>query len=109
MDSITSSFDTTNSGIAAPESADMQSRVKQTAADKMQTAAAFLRDQTDTPVVGRFAEPAARSMEQAARYVQGSSLEDVRSDVAGMIRQYPLRSLAIGLGIGLFIGRLGKR
>lgn len=85
-------------------------RAQHAAADKLANAAAFLRERTSTETpVGRAADASARRLEQTASYIKDASLSDLSSQASDVVRRYPLQSLALGVGVGLLLGRLGRR
>jgi ElaB/YqjD/DUF883 family membrane-anchored ribosome-binding protein len=59
----------------------------------------------------RLSDQAAERFERSGRYLQQARPQDLRSDLETAIRAHPLRSMLIGLGIGMIIGRItgGKK
>lgn len=50
-----------------------------------------------------------RSLEGGARYLQETDSERIRSDVSGVMRNHPVMSMAVGIGLGFLIGRFLSR
>lgn len=63
-------------------------------------------------VVGKASEAATAlrsGVEKASAYFQGKTVDSIGSDLAAIVRKYPLQSVLIGLGVGIWLARAGKR
>ncbi len=77
---------------------------------KMTDAAQALRD--NAPSSGPLANAAgtaADTLEQAGSDLKEQDLADMRADVEGIIRRYPVQSLLVGLGLGYLLARSMRR
>jgi hypothetical protein len=41
--------------------------------------------------------------------VQEKTLDSIGSDIAALVRKYPVQSVLIGMGVGIWLARGGKR
>jgi len=81
-----------------------------TVGEKMTTAAQTLREKAPTSgPVANVAGTAADTLEQAGNYLQEQDLADMRADVEGLIRRYPVQSVLIGVGVGYLLARSRRR
>jgi len=81
-----------------------------TVGEKMTDAAQTIR--AKAPTSGPLADAAvtaADSLEQAGSYLKEQDLSDMRADVEGIIRRYPVQSLLVGLGVGYLLARSMRR
>jgi uncharacterized protein YjbJ (UPF0337 family) len=72
--------------------------------EKMESLASVIREkapQTATKV--------ADGLESAGNYLQQKKFEHLGEDFRGLVRQYPLKSLLIGLGLGFLIAGRNKK
>jgi uncharacterized protein YjbJ (UPF0337 family) len=63
-------------------------------------------------VVGKAREgaTAVRSgMEKTSSYFQEKTFDSIGSDIADLVRKYPVQSVLIGLGVGIWLARGNKR
>jgi uncharacterized protein YjbJ (UPF0337 family) len=63
-------------------------------------------------VVGKTSEAAnaVRSgMEKTSSYFQEKTVDNIGSDIAAVVRKYPVQSVLIGLGVGIWLARSIKR
>ena len=63
-------------------------------------------------VVGKASEAATAvrsGVEKASSYVQEKTLDSIGSDIAALVRKYPVQSVLIGMGVGIWLARGGKR
>jgi ElaB/YqjD/DUF883 family membrane-anchored ribosome-binding protein len=77
---------------------------------RMTDAAQTIRDKA--PAEGKVADVAAvaaTALERGGTYLQQSDLNDVQSDLERMIRQHPIETLLVGLGVGYLIARATRR
>lgn len=74
-----------------------------------------IRSRTDKDAVHAVADTAAHTKDEVAFAVDGScaatrqSPETIGKDVGDRVRKYPLAALAVGLGIGMLVGRTTGR
>lgn len=59
--------------------------------------------------MGEIAENTATALERSGRYLQQSNPDTIRSDLESVIRQHPVESLLVGLGLGFVIARSMRR
>jgi len=59
--------------------------------------------------IANAAGTAADTLEQAGTYLKEQDLSDMRADVEGLIRRYPVQSLLVGLGVGYLLARSMRR
>jgi uncharacterized protein YjbJ (UPF0337 family) len=62
-------------------------------------------------VVGKASEAATAvrsGVEKASSYVQEKTLDSIGSDIAALVRKYPVQSVLIGMGVGIWLARGGK-
>jgi uncharacterized protein YjbJ (UPF0337 family) len=45
---------------------------------------------------------------KASSYLQGKTLDRMGSDVTALVRKYPVQSVLIGIGVGIWLARGGK-
>ena len=62
-----------------------------------------------TGPVANVADTAADTLDRAGTYLQQQDLADMRADLEGMIRRYPVQSLLIGFGVGYLLARSTRR
>ncbi|HVO94842.1 MAG TPA: CsbD family protein [Terriglobales bacterium] len=48
-------------------------------------------------------------VEKASSYFQENSFDSIGSDIADIVRKYPLQSVLIGIGLGIWLARSIKR
>ena len=90
--------------------ADKADAATTTVGDKMTDVAQTIRQKA--PVSGPIADAAdtaADTLQRAGTYLQQQDLNDMRSDLEGIIRRHPIESLLIGLGIGYLLARSTRR
>lgn len=54
--------------------------------------------------VGSAAAKLANGLESSGNYLSDHGVEDIADEVTGLVKQYPIQSLCIGLGIGALLG-----
>jgi ElaB/YqjD/DUF883 family membrane-anchored ribosome-binding protein len=88
-------------------------RVKNTVADKLNTAAEALRRKTDGPQQNnnttRYGKQAADWLESSADYLKGLDVNRVKKNIENSVRQNPGRTLLIAGAAGLLLGTLVRR
>jgi len=63
-------------------------------------------------VVGKARESATAvrtGMEKTSSYFQKKTFDSIGSDIADLVRKYPVQSVLIGLGVGIWLARGSKR
>jgi ElaB/YqjD/DUF883 family membrane-anchored ribosome-binding protein len=73
--------------------------------DRMSDVARTLRERAPTGQAGDVAENAARALERGGDYLRRSDVQAVRRDLETIVRDHPIESLAVGLGIGFLLAR----
>jgi hypothetical protein len=48
-------------------------------------------------------------VERASSYFQEKTFDSIGSDITAIVRKYPIQSVLIGLGVGIWLARGGKR
>jgi uncharacterized protein YjbJ (UPF0337 family) len=62
-------------------------------------------------VVGKASEAATAvrsGVEKASSYFQEKTFDSIGSDVAAIVRKYPVQAVLIGIGVGIWLARRGK-
>jgi len=81
-----------------------------TVGGKMTDVAQTIRDNAPTSgPIANAADTTADALERAGSYLQAQDLTDIRSDLEGIIRRYPVESLLVGLGLGYLLARSMRR
>ena len=81
-----------------------------TVGEKMTDVAQTIRDNAPTSgPIANAAGTAADTLEQAGSYLKEQDLSEMRADVEGIIRRYPVQSLLVGLGVGYLLARSMRR
>jgi len=90
--------------------ADKADAATTTVGDKMTDVAQTLREKAPTTgPLADAADTAADTLQRAGTYLQQQDLNDMRSDLEGIIRRHPIESLLIGLGVGYLLARSTRR
>jgi ElaB/YqjD/DUF883 family membrane-anchored ribosome-binding protein len=77
---------------------------------KVRSVAESLREeQGPQQRVGRTVERVAKKLESSADYLSGASSTEIRDDMSGVIKRYPIRSLGVFFGVGLLLGAALRR
>lgn len=76
---------------------------------QMTQLAQTMRERRPEGKIGEMTTATADALERSGRYLQDHDLNDVRGDVEGMIRRYPIQSLLITAGLGFMAARAVKR
>ncbi|NTU85997.1 MAG: hypothetical protein HGA45_42840 [Chloroflexales bacterium] len=71
----------------------------------MRNLAQTLRQNTPGGQTGEVAQTAARALERSGAYLERADPQMVRSDLEQIIRDHPIETLVIGLGIGFLLGK----
>ena len=94
----------------------MSSAVEQTGkmlhtlSQKVRAVAESLREETGPRQrVRKTVERVANKLESSADYLQGADTNAIASDMSGVVRRYPLRTLGVGLGVGIVLGAALRR
>lgn len=74
--------------------------------ERLTSAAGTIRHTTemDGPLDSTAQAVAAR-LEQGGNYLREKNVNDVVSDIAGIIKRHPMQALCLGIGLGLLLGR----
>ncbi len=85
-------------------------KLLRTLSQRVRTVAESLREeQGPQRRVGRTVEQMARKLESSADYLSGTSTTELRDEMTGVIKRYPLRSLGVIFGVGLLLGTAFRR
>jgi uncharacterized membrane-anchored protein YhcB (DUF1043 family) len=79
------------------------------AGTKMEDLAQTVRDKAPEGKLGEVAATTADKLEQGGRYLQDADLESIRTDLERVIRERPIESLLVGLGLGYLLARATRR
>lgn len=101
-------IESTGTTASADENAKNASRQ---AAEKLHQTATALRDRGNggRNVMNRLAGNAAGKIDDIATYVEDFSSTRLKNDISNAIRNYPIQSVMIGMGIGFLTSRTLKR
>ena len=92
------------------QAADRADEATTTVGTKMTEAAQTLRQRAPSSgPMADAADKAAETLDRAGSYLQRQDLNDMRADLEGVIRRYPIESLLVGLGIGYLLARSARR
>lgn len=81
-----------------------------TVGGKMTDVAQTIRDNAPTSgPIANAAGTAADTLERAGSYLKQQDLSEMRADVEGIIRRYPVQSLLVGMGVGYLLARSMRR
>jgi ElaB/YqjD/DUF883 family membrane-anchored ribosome-binding protein len=105
---------------AASTARDKASELADTASDKadaamtstgvqMKNLAQTVREKAPEGTVGEYATQAANVLERGGQYLQEADVQTVRTDLETVIRQHPIESLLVGLGVGFLLARATRR
>lgn len=85
---------------------DMASDTVASVGGQMRTLANTIRENVPQEgMVGSAAAAVANTLESGVDYLEGQSLSDIGEDLSGVIRNYPLASVMVGVGFGFLLGR----
>lgn len=76
---------------------------------QMKNLAETVRQNAPEGAVGDYAYQAADALDRGGRYLQQADVQTVRSDLETIIRQHPIESLLVGLGVGFLLPRATRR
>lgn len=80
-----------------------------TAGTQMTNLAHTVRERAPEGRAGEVANTAAQALERGGEYLQSADLQSVRTDLERVIRQHPIETLAVGVGIGYLLARATRR
>jgi methyl-accepting chemotaxis protein len=90
--------------------ADKADAATTTVGEKMTDVAQTIREKApNSGPVADAADTAAQTLERAGSYLRDQDLSDIRADLENIIRQHPIESLLIGLGVGYLLARSMRR
>ncbi len=76
---------------------------------QMKSLAETVRQNAPEGTVGDYAYQAADALDRGGRYLEQADVQTVRSDLETIIRQHPIESLLVGLGVGFLLARATRR
>jgi hypothetical protein len=76
---------------------------------QMSTLAQTVRENAPEGKAGEVAAKAADALERSGEYLQVADLQMVRGDLERVIREHPIESLLVGVGIGYLVARATRR
>lgn len=95
---------------ASGQAAERADQAMSTAGERITDFAQTIRQQAPASgTAGQVATTAADALERSGQYLQQSNLNDVRTDLEGFIRQHPVESLLVGVGVGFLLARMTRR
>jgi hypothetical protein len=68
-----------------------------------------VREKAPEGKAGEVAVKAADVLDRSGEYLQAANLQMVRSDLERVIREHPIESLLVGMGIGYMLARATRR
>jgi ElaB/YqjD/DUF883 family membrane-anchored ribosome-binding protein len=77
--------------------------------EQMSTLAQTVREKAPEGKAGEVASKAADALERGGEYLQTADLQMVRGDLERVIREHPIESLLVGVGIGYLVARATRR
>jgi hypothetical protein len=78
--------------------------------EKVKSLASAIREKAPREgKIGTAATKVASGLESASDYLQERKFEHLGEDIRGLVRRYPLKSLLVGLGLGLLLARRKKK
>jgi ElaB/YqjD/DUF883 family membrane-anchored ribosome-binding protein len=79
------------------------------AGHELHTLAQTVREGAPDAKVRDLADSTAGALERSGTYLENANLETVRSDLETMIRDHPVESLLVGVGVGFLLARSMRR
>ena len=77
--------------------------------EQMSTLAQTVREKAPEGKAGEVAYKAADALDRGGEYLQTADLQMVRGDLERVIREHPIESLLVGVGIGYLVARATRR
>jgi vacuolar-type H+-ATPase subunit H len=77
--------------------------------EQMSTLAQTVREKAPEGKAGEVASKAADALDRGGEYLQTADLQTVRSDLERVIREHPIESLLVGVGVGYLVARATRR
>ena len=77
--------------------------------EQMSTLAQTVREKAPEGKAGEVAAKAADALDRGGEYLQAADLQTVRTDLERVIREHPIESLLVGVGIGYLVARATRR
>lgn len=77
--------------------------------EQMSTLAQTVRENAPEGKVGEVASKAADALDRGGEYLQVADLQMVRGDLERVIREHPIESLLVGVGLGYLVARATRR
>jgi ElaB/YqjD/DUF883 family membrane-anchored ribosome-binding protein len=77
--------------------------------EQMSTLAQTVREKAPEGKAGEVAFKAADALDRGGEYLQTADLQMVRSDLERVIREHPIESLLVGVGVGYLVARATRR
>jgi len=77
--------------------------------EQMSTLAQTVRENAPEGKAGEVASKAADALDRGGEYLQTADLQMVRGDLERVIREHPIESLLVGVGVGYLVARATRR
>jgi len=77
--------------------------------EQMSTLAQTVREKAPEGKAGEVAVKAADALDRGGEYLQTADLQMVRGDLERVIREHPIESLLVGVGLGYLVARATRR
>lgn len=77
--------------------------------EQMSTLAQTVRENAPEGKAGEVASKAADALDRGGEYLQVADLQMVRGDLERVIREHPIESLLVGVGLGYLVARATRR
>jgi vacuolar-type H+-ATPase subunit H len=80
-----------------------------TTGEQISTLAQTVRENAPEGKAGEVASKAADALDRSGAYLQTADLQMVRDDLERVIREHPIESLLVGVGVGYLVARATRR
>lgn len=97
---------TADAGAAAAEKVD---EAMSAAGQQMEGFANSVRENAPSGKAGEVATSAADALERSGQYLQDADIDRVRTDLERVIREHPIETLLVGVGVGYMLARATRR
>src|SRR5688500_18215138 len=97
----------TAAGVTSPRGGTKADEAAAALGQKLESAADIIRDRLPQEgKAGAMREAVGDRLEASGRYLKQQGVTGIMQDVEGVIRQYPVQILLLGVGIGYLLSRL---
>jgi hypothetical protein len=97
----------TSARVTSPRGDTRADEAAATLGEKLESAAEIIRDRLPPEGgAGVMRETVGKHLEASGRYLKQQGVSGILEDVEGLIRQYPVQILLLGVGVGYLLSRL---